>query len=158
MTEDAPALAPRAAGAARPVRLRRPGHGAGDAATGRDGGADSGTFRVWSEHSWGLPLGGGTHESWRSLSDRWGEAQSSSFSACIRRPIAFPAQPITDVTLSQATAVIPLARTHTQYGTPLACTSHGFRSWPYSILGYGYLTTCDRNGNEYWTLSGWTSS
>jgi hypothetical protein len=254
--------------------------------------ADSGTFRVWSEHSWDLPVGAGTHESWRSLSDRWGVSQATYFSGYIYHRIAFPAQPLTEVSLSQATGgttvhaatwpalaaedssissassswcvqrsstgevvtqlsvctfrnayagpetwytyvrynwnagdvtyhsleshmllcmpgsgtgcwrsypmysswgwnttertttgrmvtfgpdytisvaltsgaeryavttIIPLSYGHTGYGSPLACVHHGWTGWPYSILGSGYLTTCDGNGEEYWTLRGSTS-
>jgi hypothetical protein len=254
--------------------------------------ADSGTFNAWTEHSWDLPAGGGTHESFRTRNERRGVSQSAAFSAYIRHPIAFPAAPLTDVALSQATggstvhaatfpvlaaedssisstssrwcvaresagevvtrfsvctfrnaytppetwytwvqydwnagdvtyhslqshilqcmpgsssgcwrtypfysswgwnttehtvtgrlvpfgsdysiavslmsgdqrfavtAVMPLSYLHSTSGMPLACTTVGWTNWPYSILGYGYLSWCDGSVTETWTLHGSTS-
>lgn len=254
--------------------------------------ADSGTTRSWSEHSWDLPYGGGTHEQWRSRTERMSLTQSASLEAYIRHPIGFPTQPLVDVQVSQATggttvhaakypalaaedsslspsssrwcvtrasagavvaqlqacsyrtgltpderwytvlryawnagdvtyysieshilqcmpgsssgcwprypmfsswgyntpghdvtgtlvpfgtrylleasfrsgaeryavrAEVPLARTHTTAGTPLACTAYGWTTVPWSILGRGWLTTCDGYGTESWRLAGTAS-
>jgi hypothetical protein len=65
--------------------------------------ADSGTFRERSERSWDVAPGGGTHEWFRNVTERTGHSQYVAFDGYIYHPIAYPAQPLTDVTLSQST-------------------------------------------------------